>query len=231
MSIIQRTGRAVLNDLARQEYFIQRRSDLEQAWITYMSEVYDRDERRDEAPFRYGFDELSRQTDAFIIREARTWARRCRKYRLYEDEFESQFRLTVVKAALRYKGEHGAFFDYLRISIRNAARDLIRCALTKKNRINHLALSLDDEQTAQEVEHRMGTTRSAEDEAITRIVVDQMAADTTLTNQERGLFEYLRSDPDATLQEMADAIGVRDRKQASRIKGRIAKKLRKYIVD
>ncbi|MFC6457451.1 hypothetical protein ACFQBO_28695, partial [Paenibacillus vulneris] len=98
----------------------------------------------------------------------------------------------------------------------------------KKNRNNHLALSLDDEQTARDVEKRARTNQSAEDDAISRIIIEQMAADTSLSDHERHLFNFLCESPDATLQEMADELGLRDRKQASRVKERLAIKLRKY---
>lgn len=227
MSIIRRKGQALLAHLARQRYFDQRRAEVDKAWGKYRLEVIEREERGEETPFRHGFDELSKQTDSFVKREAQKWAKSCRKYRLYEDDFESIFRFTVAKAALRYEGD-GSFFDYLRGAIRNAGRDLVRRALTKKNRITHLALSLDDEQVKREVERRANTARSAEDEAISRIVIEQMAADRTLTEQDRRLFNFLHTAPDATLQEIADELGLRDRKQASRVKERLANKLRKF---
>jgi hypothetical protein len=228
MSVFQRKGKEVAENLARQAYFDKRRAAVGRAWAEYMSEALERNERGEKEQVRYGFDALSDQTDAYIKREAERWARSCRKYRIYEDDFESQFRYTVAKSALSFQGEYGTFFDYLRTSINNAGRDLVRHALTKKNRINHLAESLDDEKVARKVDKQY-TSRSAEDEAIPRIIVAEMAADTTLNEQERKLFEFLRIDPDATLQEMADGIGVRDRKQASRVKARLADKLRKYL--
>lgn len=56
-----------------------------------------------------------------------------------------------------------------------------------------------------------------------------MMADDSLNDEERAMLELLRQDPDMTLQELADALGLKSRMQASRIKERLAKKLRKYI--
>ncbi|TLS53384.1 hypothetical protein FE782_03690 [Paenibacillus antri] len=229
MSIIpSKRGKEAADRLSKRIYFDERRTDVGWAWYHYYWGVRGRYDKNEANPFRYDFDELSRQTDAFVRREAGKWARMCRKYRLYEDDFESHFRLTVAKTALRYKGEQESFFDYLRISIRNAGRDLVRDALRKKNRINHLALSLDDEEIAAKVEAQT-TGRSAEDEAVTSILIAELAGEPSLNDQERMLFDFLCEDPDATLQDMADAIGVRDRKQASRVRQRLANKLRKYI--
>ncbi|GAE08151.1 hypothetical protein JCM10914_4417 [Paenibacillus sp. JCM 10914] len=115
-------------------------------------------------------------------------------------------------------------------AINNAGRDLVRNALTKKNRINHLALSIDDESASKKVA-KIAASHTTEDIVVPRLIIAEMEVDTSLTKQERLLFEFLKADPDATLQEMADALGVRDRKQASRIKQRMADKLRKYYED
>ncbi|GAB6927121.1 hypothetical protein JCM10914A_11040 [Paenibacillus sp. JCM 10914] len=230
MSTIQRKGRGAVVHLERQHFFTRRRKQVDAAWAEYISEVYDRVDRKDEKPYHYGFGALSEQTDAFVRREAERWARSCRKYRLYEDDFESHFRYTVVKAALKYDGQRGTFFDLLGTAINNAGRDLVRNALTKKNRINHLALSIDDESASKKVA-KIAASHTTEDIVVPRLIIAEMEVDTSLTKQERLLFEFLKADPDATLQEMADALGVRDRKQASRIKQRMADKLRKYYED
>lgn len=229
MSIIQRKGLEAVEHIERGIYFDQRRKAVDNGWAIYRGEVIEREERNESQPFRFGFEELHKQTDAFVKREAQRWAKRCRNYRLYEDDFESEFRFVVARAALSYTGERGSFFDYLRVALRNAARDMIRSTLSKKNRINHLALSLEDDKVRQRVDELYSV--NPEDQAIARVIVSEMAADRTLTDVERALFEYLRKYPDATLQEMADAIGVKDRKQASRVKERLASKLYKYIAD
>lgn len=77
--------------------------------------------------------------------------------------------------------------------------------------------------------NRRRTARSAEYCAVNQMVIAEMAEEQTLTKQERNLFNFLRGNPEATLQEMADAIEVRDRKQAARVKQRLANKLQKYI--
>jgi len=228
MSIIQRKGHEAIEHLERQQVFNKRRRQVDSAWATYRLEVGKRIESNDPTPFRHGFDDLSAQTDAFVSREAQRWAHSCRKYRIYEDDFESNFRFTVAKAALSYDGERGTFFDLLRTAIANIGRDIVRRALTKKRRINHLAVSLDDDNASKEVA-RIAAPHTTEDIAIPKLVIAEMEADATLTEQERRLFYYLKSDPDATLQEMADYLGARDRKQALRIKQRMAGKLRKYI--
>ncbi|AIQ13644.1 RNA polymerase sigma factor [Paenibacillus durus] len=230
MSAIHSSGEALSASLKQRAYLDRRRKDVDDAWATYILEAIERSKAGKPQPVRYGFDDLNAQTDTFVKREAGRWARSCRKYRLYEDDFESHFRFTVAKAALRYDGKNGSFFDYLRGSIRNAGRDMVRRALTKKNRINHLALSLQDEAVMREVE-RSGIVASAEEQAIAQYTVECMAADTSLTDTERAVFELLRADPEATLQEIANALGLSDRKQAQRLKQRLAEKLRKYITD
>lgn len=230
MSTIPRKGQEVAELLEKQRFIDKRRKDVDSAWGIYIQEVYSRLEQGDSELYSHGFDDLAKETDAFVKREAQWWAKSCRKYRIYEDEFESYFRFVVCRAALRYDGEKGTFFDYLRGAIRNAGRDLVREALTKKNRINHLALSLEDETVTRKVEQKYHAP-SAEEEALNRIIIEQMAQDDSLTDQERQLFEFLREYPDATLQEMADEIGVGSRMQASRIKDRLAKKLQKYLED
>jgi len=227
MSIIQRKGHDVVAHLERQQFFDKRRQQVDSAWFAYRLEVDERIKSNDPTPLRHGFDDLSAQTDAFVRREAQRWARSCRKYRIYEDDFESNFRFTVAKAALSYDGGRGTFFDLLRTAIANIGRDIVRRALTKKRRINHLAVSLDDDNASKEVA-KIAAPHTTEDIAIPRLVIAEMEADATLTEQERRLFHFLKADPDATLQEMADHMGVRDRKQALRIKQRMAGKLQKY---
>lgn len=230
MSIIQRLGRDAIEHLEKQEYLFGRRVDVEYAWQIYKEEAEKRYLNGEESPYSAEFEELNRQTDAFIRREAQRFARSCRQYRIFEDDFESHFRFTVMKAALAYDGDRGTFFDYLRGAIRNAGRDLIRKAKAKERQINHLAVSFDDEKIARKIEEQH-SEQGIEVEVVNRSLIEEMAADKTLTPQERQLFNFLRSYPEATLQEMADELGLRDRKQASRIKERLARKLRKYLQD
>ncbi|WP_213618461.1 hypothetical protein [Paenibacillus sp. J22TS3] len=193
-----------------------------------MLEVLKRTEDGDEEPYRHAFEKLNAQTESFILREAHRWSVTYRKYRIYEDDFESEFRFVVAKAALAYDGRRGSFFDLLRTSVRNKGRDMVRRALTEKNRINHLAQSIEDETVLREVERKYPVP-SAESVAVNRATIAEMAADQSLNEQERAVLDLLRVDPDTTLQEIADALGLRDRKQAQRVRRRMADKLRKYI--
>ena len=228
MSIFQRTGAAAIKHLEQQRFLDERRKAVDNGWAVYIQTVLQRDDDGLADTYRYGFEELNKQTDAFVRREAARWAKSCRKYRIYEDDFESWFRYIVLKAALSYDGQKGTFFDYLRGAIKNAGRDLIRNANLKKNRINHLALNFDEPKVQQELLKRR-QSKSAESEALLKITIEAMSQEPTLTDQERKLFQYLRTSPDATLQEMADYLGVRDRKQASRIIHRLAAKLKKHL--
>jgi|GEM_PF-5077346 len=228
MSAIQMRGKELVEHVLRQQYFSERRRNVDAAWAEYYLSAIEGMERGDPQPYRYGFEKLSWQTNAFVKREAERWARNCRKYRLYEDDFESDFRFAVAKAALRYDGAKGSFFDYLRGTIRNAGRDVVRNALTKKRRINHLAKSLGDEKIQKQYEKSFQAP-SAEQLALLDTAISEMASEPSLDGQEQNLLQYLRKYPDATLQEMADEIGVRDRKQASRVKERLANKVRKYL--
>lgn len=236
MTFIQRKGKAAADYLKTAAYFHRRREQVEDAWAKYLLECLGRKERGEPEPYRYGYDDLAKHTDYFIGSQAKQYARRYQKIRLYEDDFEGLFRIKVADAALRYPAKEGGyFFDFLRTVIRNAAVDLIRSATTEKNKVNHLAKSLDKEITNDEgfetsiIQTLPDESMNTEGMALNRVLIDEMAGDSTLTEQERQLFQYLRSYPDATLQEMADEIGVRDRKQASRIKERLSKKLQKYL--
>ncbi|MCR2805326.1 hypothetical protein [Paenibacillus soyae] len=228
MSVFQRVGEEVLLHVAKQEYIDRRRRAVDRAWANYRGTCIEREERGEPDPYRYGFEELSYQTDAFVRREAARWAKTSRNYRVYEDDFESQFRFIVVKAALRYDGMDGTFFDYLRGAIANAGRDMVRMAKRKKRRINHTARSLDVENVLKLAE-RCREVPSAEQEALLRMTIEDIFEDPDLSHQEYELLQFLRTCPDATLDEIAKTIEVRDRKQASRVRQRLARKLVKHL--
>lgn len=215
----------------KKNYLDRRRTEVEAACAEYYLESCDRLKKGDPEPYKYGFDNLANQTNAFVKREAAKWAYRCKAYRLYADDFESDFRFKVASSALNYPFEkNGKFFDYLRKVLANAALDLIRSAKTKKNAVNHMAKSLDRPSVLLKYE-RNHHVPSPEQDVLSSMMIEEMANEPTLAEEERQMFRLLSNDPEMTLQELADELGLKSRMQASRTKERLARKLQKYRGD
>lgn len=215
-------GKDALDYLTKERFIDKRREAVQVAWGIYRTEVYRRVEQGDPEPYKYKYDELSYQTNAFIRREAKRWATSCREYRLYRDDFEEEFRLVGYKTSLWYGGQ-GSYFDYLRASVRNAGRNMISFAKTDVHGINHLAVSLEEQF------HEVADGVDVEATVIAQDIVEQLETDTSLTDKERHLLHLLKRFPDANNQELSDMMELGHREKARRIRQRLCRKGLKYF--
>lgn len=182
-------------------------------------------------------DPLSQDSRRLLDRKARYYAARYRDLRLYEDDFRSEFNIVIGNFIARltrneFTGDN--VMRQLSKAFHYRAMSLVRKARSPKHRINHAAVRIDKAVVMVygqpiPLEEALAAPDNTEKQVLDRMTIAEMATDVTLTAQERALFEYLRSEPDATLQEIATTLGVRDRKQAQRVKNRLADKLRKYL--
>ncbi|WP_113032866.1 hypothetical protein [Paenibacillus contaminans] len=235
MSLFTKVGKEVADSFFQDDV----RNEVDAAF--YYANIYFQETQGDMSEFeafvRRITDPLDPSSNRLLDRKARRYAARYRKLRIYEDDFRSEFNTVIAVFMARLsRGEFTGdnIMKQLSKAFHYRAVDLVRKAKSKTYSINHLVARLDDAvikvngQPALLID-AMAASDNTEKQVIDRTTIEEMASEPSLTEQERKLFEYLRTDPEATLQEMADTVGLRDRKQAQRVRQRLADKLRKYI--
>lgn len=166
------------------------------------------------------FNPLGKRIQSIIRGKARKYANLYRNRRLYEDDFESEFWVVAWELASETHYDGGTpYLDKLNRRLDSRAISVVRKTYTEKRRAFHEALPLDKCQD-------MKAPNSVENHVTDKLLIEQMANDPDLTDQERAMFHLLSDDPDMTLQELADELGLSGRMQASRVRDRLFSKLR-----
>lgn len=190
----------------------------------------------DEAHTRFQVTEdfypLGQRIKGIIKGKARKFANRYRNRRLYEDDFESEFWKVAWELALEEQYDGGTpFIDKLNNRLESRAISLVRSTKADSRRALHEAVPIDKAQVkvnGQKIPlvEVLAAPGNVEMDVVNSHFLDQMEQDDDLTGQERTMLRLLRQDPDMTLQDLAEDMGLGSRMQASRIKERLFTKLR-----
>ncbi|PJW21984.1 hypothetical protein CV632_01275 [Geobacillus thermodenitrificans] len=192
------------------------------------------------------FDSLFPRLKSLVQGKARSYAKKClsKGLRIYEDDFESVFWEIALDLANDTSYRNVFFFDALSNRLESRAKNIIRDACADKRKALTFATTLTEnkERKIQRSSNYRATKTGrrplihldgfnpTENQAIANIIVEQMAQDESLTDEERRLFQLMHQNPDASLQELADELGTYKQK-VKRMISRLRSKLGKYYFE
>jgi hypothetical protein len=147
--------------------------------------------------------------------------------RLYRDDFDELFWQVVWETIESYDWRSGFYLlETLELKFKSRALDKIRWAKRSKRVHEYTAARLPEEIDR---DARFADTQNVENEVVNRMTVEGMFAEESLTEQERSLLSFLYEKPDATLAEMASALGLSHKEQARRLHVGLRRKLAPYV--
>jgi hypothetical protein len=159
-----------------------------------------------------------------VERIAKNRAKYWKNKRISHHDFESAYWEEIWRIVKDYDGL-GEFYLYetILLAINRRSHDVTRNATVKgNNRINHLAESLNEQI------HFIPTV-NIENEITTKILVEQIISDASLSDSERNLLKTIYEYPEAkTNQQLAALLGLPHRETIRRMLKRVQEKVLKY---